>query len=107
MLTSHPCSIADFLKELPIIVRKTEPLLRGVIEKSQPLERAMKLRELQTSYVYTTVLAKKCRVSSPSVLGNLSERGHLCSDCTMCQQPDPVCQRPLHALIFRGISRRA
>jgi rubredoxin len=29
---------------------------------SQPLERTLKLRELQTSYVYTTVLAKKCRV---------------------------------------------
>ena len=43
-------------------MRKSEPLLDGVIEKSQPLERTLKLRELQTSYVYTTVLAKKCRV---------------------------------------------
>lgn len=60
------CSIADFLKELPVIVRKSEPLLDGVIEKAQPLERTLKLRELQTSYVYTTVLAKKCRVRHPS-----------------------------------------
>lgn len=44
-------------------MRKSEPLLDGVIEKTQPLERTLKLRELQTSYVYTTVLAKKCRVS--------------------------------------------
>ena len=56
------CSTADFLKELPVIVRKSEPLLDGVIDKAQPLERTLKLRELQTSYVYTTVLAKKCRV---------------------------------------------
>ncbi len=45
-------------------MRKSEPLLDGVIEKTQPLERTLKLRELQTSYVYTTVLAKKCRVSA-------------------------------------------
>ncbi len=43
-------------------MRKSEPLLDGVIEKTQPFERTLKLRELQTSYVYTTVLAKKCRV---------------------------------------------
>ena len=58
------CSIADFLKELPVIVRKIEPRLSGVVERNEPLERTLKLRELQTSYVYTTVLAKKCRVSS-------------------------------------------
>ena len=45
-------------------MRKSEPLLDGVVEKTQPLERTLKLRELQTSYVYTTVLAKKCRVST-------------------------------------------
>ena len=44
-------------------MRKSEPLLDGVVESTQPLERTLKLRELQTSYVYTTVLAKKCRVS--------------------------------------------
>ena len=27
-----------------------------------PLERSLKLRELQTSFVFTTVLAKKCKV---------------------------------------------
>ena len=57
-------SIADFLKELPVIVRKIEPRLSGVMERNAPLERTLKLRELQTSYVYTTVLAKKCRVRS-------------------------------------------
>ncbi len=44
-------------------MRKSEPLLDGVIETTQPFERTLQLRELQTSYVYTTVLAKKCRVS--------------------------------------------
>ncbi|CAL5223875.1 g6466 [Coccomyxa viridis] len=61
ILQEFSICIADFLKELPVIVRKSEPLLDGVIEKTQPLERTLKLRELQTSYVYTTVLAKKCR----------------------------------------------
>lgn len=49
-------------------MRKTDPLLNGVIDKSQPLERTLKLRELQTSYVYTTVLAKKCRVCTTPAL---------------------------------------
>ena len=44
-------------------MRKIEPRLSGVVERIEPLERTLKLRELQTSYVYTTVLAKKCRVS--------------------------------------------
>ena len=45
-------------------MRKIEPRLSGVVERNEPLERTLKLRELQTSYVYTTVLAKKCRVRS-------------------------------------------
>ena len=45
-------------------MRKIEPGLSGVVERKEPLERTLKLRELQTSYVYTTVLAKKCRVRS-------------------------------------------
>ena len=53
-------------------MRKTDPLLNGVIDKSQPLERTLKLRELQTSYVYTTVLAKKCRVCTMPALNRLA-----------------------------------
>ena len=44
-------------------VKRAEPLLARKGLPGQPLERRLRLRELQTSFVYSTVLAKKCKAS--------------------------------------------
>ena len=54
--------LADFLKELPAIIRHSEPCLSLYMGDEVPLESRVGLRELQTKFVYTTVLAKKCKV---------------------------------------------
>ena len=46
-----------------MVFKKAEPSLSKLLGPSGPMERRLRLRELQTSFVYTTVLAKKCRVS--------------------------------------------
>jgi hypothetical protein len=61
-------SLADFLKELPVNFKRAEPFLAQHFAGSAPLERGLKLRELQTSFVFTTVLAKKCKVQPPIIL---------------------------------------
>ena len=43
-------------------VKRAEPNLALLFGDSPPLERRLRLRELQSVYVYSTVLAKKCRV---------------------------------------------
>ncbi len=55
-------SLADFLKELPVVFNKAEPSVSNLLDPGAPLERRLRLRELQLSFVYITVLAKKCRV---------------------------------------------
>lgn len=45
-------------------VKRAEPMLARKGLSGQPLERRLRLRELQTSFVYSTVLAKKCKASS-------------------------------------------
>lgn len=67
VLAAEPCarrcgSLADFLKELPVAVKRAEPNLALLFGDSPPLERRLRLRELQSVFVYSTVLAKKCRV---------------------------------------------
>lgn len=54
--------LEDFLKELPVAIKRAEPSLTEFFGTAVPLERRLKLRELQTSFVYTTVLAKKSKV---------------------------------------------
>lgn len=56
--------LEDFLKELPAVIRRAEPCLTEFFDIAVPMERRLKLRELQTSFVYTTVLAKKSKVGS-------------------------------------------
>lgn len=65
--------MADFLKELPVICKRAEPNLSQLVGPDNSLERQLKLSELQISFVYTTVLAKKCRVRH-SDLTNASQR---------------------------------
>lgn len=50
------------MKELPTVIRRAEPNLTTLLGDSIPLARLLKLRELQTSFVYSTVLAKKSKV---------------------------------------------
>lgn len=52
----------DFLKELPTVIKRAEPKLADLLNNDVSLARRLKLRELQTSFVYTTVLAKKSKV---------------------------------------------
>lgn len=54
--------LEEFLKELPTVIRRAEPNLTSLLGESVPLARLLKLRELQTSFVYSTVLAKKTKV---------------------------------------------
>ena len=67
-------SLADFLKELPVTIKRAEPSLALLFGDDPPLERRLKLRELQTSYVYTVVLAKKSKVR-PGLEGSSDEFG--------------------------------
>jgi hypothetical protein len=61
-------SLADFLKELPVICKRAEISLSQYLGPDDSLERRLRLPELQLSYVYTTVLAKKCRVRLPCLV---------------------------------------
>ena len=54
----------EFLKELPTVIKRAEPNLTTLLGSGPPLARLLKLRELQTSFVYSTVLAKKNKVST-------------------------------------------
>lgn len=54
--------LADFLKELPAAIKRAEPSLALYLGDDTPLARRVGLRELQTSFVCATVLAKKCKV---------------------------------------------
>ena len=60
-----PCyfRLADFLKELPGAIKRAEPNLALYLGDDTALDCRVGLRELQTNFVYTTVLAKKCKVS--------------------------------------------
>ncbi len=64
--SQHPTSggyrLEEFLKELPTVIKRAEPNLGPLLAGNVPLARRLKLRELQTSFVYTTVLAKKSKV---------------------------------------------
>ena len=50
------------MKELPGAIKRAEPNLALYLGDDTPLDRRVGLRELQTNFVYTTVLAKKCKV---------------------------------------------
>ncbi len=57
------------MRELPTVLRDTSPAVERVLSAGYPsvncsgdLERLMQVRELQASYVYATVLAKKFKV---------------------------------------------
>ena len=62
------CRVADFLKELPVAVARTEPALEVLHLQAQPLDKVLRVKELQTNLVYTTVLAKKCKVRPTAAL---------------------------------------
>jgi hypothetical protein len=47
---------------MPVNCKRAEPQLAQLFGGAALVERSLKLRELQTSFVFTTVLAKKCRV---------------------------------------------
>lgn len=44
-------------------VARAEPALEVLHLQQQPLVHILRVKELQTNLVYTTVLAKKCKVS--------------------------------------------
>ena len=50
------------MKELPTVIKQAEPKLTMMLKHEVALARQLKLRELQTSFVYSTVLAKKSKV---------------------------------------------
>ena len=54
--------LEEFLKELPTVIRRAETNLATLLGNGVSLARLLKLRELQTSFVYSTVLAKKNKV---------------------------------------------
>ena len=55
-------SLTTFLKELPVLAKRLDPLLAALRPaRAAPLDRALRVRELQSAYVYGTVLAKKAR----------------------------------------------
>lgn len=60
-----PCSIADFLQELPVVVKNAMPTLSMMF--GEEVERRLGVRELQTAFVHSLLLAKKARVSRRSV----------------------------------------
>ena len=62
-------SLAAFMRELLTITREVEPAVEPLLAAklgpsiwASGLERLLQVRELQASYVYATVLAKKFRV---------------------------------------------
>ena len=58
----HLYRLVEFLKELPVAVARAEPALDVLHLQHQPLDLVLNVKELQTNLVYTTVLAKKCKV---------------------------------------------
>ena len=67
-ILSRCCRLADFLKALPGAIKRAEPSLTLYLGGEVPLDRRVGLRELQTNFVYTTVLAKKCKVRMRSIV---------------------------------------
>lgn len=61
ILSAFDVGLEEFLKELPTVIKRAEPKLGPLLAGNVPLARRLKLRELQTSFVYTTVLAKKSK----------------------------------------------
>ncbi|KAL0037539.1 hypothetical protein WJX77_001507 [Trebouxia sp. C0004] len=61
VLSAFHVGLEEFLKELPTVIKRAEPNLGPLLAGNVPLARRLKLRELQTSFVYTTVLAKKSK----------------------------------------------
>lgn len=59
---SGSCRLEEFLKELPTVIRRADTHLTSLLGNGTSLARLLKLRELQTSFVYSTVLAKKNKV---------------------------------------------
>lgn len=65
--------LAEFLKELPGAIKRAEPSLALYTGEDAPLGRRVGLQELQTNFVYSTVLAKKCKVRQliyPDIAGD-------------------------------------
>ncbi|KAK9815768.1 hypothetical protein WJX72_009183 [[Myrmecia] bisecta] len=59
ILAAFEVSLTDFLKELPVAIKRAEPNLALLFGDDPPLERRLKLQEVTTSCMYTTILAKK------------------------------------------------
>lgn len=72
------CSLASFIKEVPVQFATAEPVLSSLSQPAEPLTRVLKLRELQANYICTTVLAKKYRVSICGMVVQVFELFHLC-----------------------------
>ncbi|KAK9811164.1 hypothetical protein WJX73_007690 [Symbiochloris irregularis] len=67
LLTSLSLRPAEFLKGLAVAIRRVEPSLSLYMGDDAPLERRVGLKELQTKFVYTTVLVKKCKTHHPEL----------------------------------------
>eukprot|EP00884_Botryococcus_braunii_P018471 jgi/Botrbrau1/5307/Bobra.0391s0021.4 len=61
ILEAFDVRLAPFLKELAVQVATAEPVLPTPWHPDEPLERILKLRELQSNYIGTAVLSKKYR----------------------------------------------
>lgn len=70
------------MKELPTVIRRAEPNLTALLGESVPLARLLRLRELQTSFVYSTVLAKKTKVGLL-----LTTEKRICTPVCKCHVP--------------------
>jgi hypothetical protein len=60
-------SLESLLKELPVQMSDAEPTLASLWPEKEPLQRVLKLRELQAKYIATAVFAKKYKVSGLDV----------------------------------------
>ena len=81
LISSDQLSVSrleDFLKELPTVIKQAEPKLTVMLKHEVALARQLKLRELQTSFVYSTVLAKKSKVKLRYTSSACLTLGFLC-----------------------------
>jgi hypothetical protein len=58
----HPFRLDEFVREAPAALKAHEAQLLAALGGEGPLETRMQLRELQASYVYTTIMLKKAKV---------------------------------------------
>lgn len=50
-----------------MVIKRAEPDLLPLFKEGPALEKRLRFKELQTSFVYTTVIAKKCKVNDDKI----------------------------------------